>query len=460
MKAMYSPMFLSKVLKSYLCDLNRLSKFNDVRLRKFQDTCFRKILSYSNSVPVYHEIYKKKEVNVKDIVGIADINYLPIISKDDLKKGYPEGIISTKLNRNSLIEVSTSGTTGKSLSIFVDMFDVVTGLFGYLRAIREHGINWRKHRITIIGDFASHTAETGYVKRGIQSWLGNRYLFKNMQWLDTNDEPEKIMKDLCRFKPDFIGGYVGMIGHLALLNEKEEFCDVKPKCIGLSGAVLHKPMRKFIEDSFDTKVFEAYGATESGPIAFECSSGHYHVFSDLVHLEFFRDGKPDFSEKPGNVVVTKLYGRGTPIIRYNAINDIVSPATNSCDCGLSGDCIDRIYGRDDLALYLPGGKVFLASSFNEIFSRVIYELKSQKIKNVSIVQPSFKKVEVGIVIDNKYRDVGSSVNDVFSLIETGFKEKIGSDVDFVIKEIDKVDEKKPRIISKVDSSKFKISEYV
>jgi len=68
---------------------------------------------------------------------------------------------------DNLVKVSTSGTTGKSLSIYVDMFDIIMGLFGYLRTIKEYGLNWRKSNISIIGDFAPHTAETGYVKKGL-----------------------------------------------------------------------------------------------------------------------------------------------------------------------------------------------------------------------------------------------------------------------------------------------------
>ena len=38
--------------------------------------------------------------------------------------------------------VFTSGTTGKTLSLYVDMSDIIMGLFGYIRALREFGINW------------------------------------------------------------------------------------------------------------------------------------------------------------------------------------------------------------------------------------------------------------------------------------------------------------------------------
>ena len=132
MNSFYSPIFLSKVLKSYLFDINRLGNLNDEKLRRYQDKHLRKMVKFAYTVPLYHDKYKKAGIHPEDINGIKDIKKLPMVSKYDFKKYYPDGIISSKINKNKLIEVSTSGTTGKSLSMYVDMFDIVVGLFGYI----------------------------------------------------------------------------------------------------------------------------------------------------------------------------------------------------------------------------------------------------------------------------------------------------------------------------------------
>jgi len=223
---------------------------------------------------------------------------------------------------------------------------------------------------------------------------------------------------------------------------------------------LDKTLKKFIEEIFDAHIFEAYGATESGPIAFQCKHGIYHVMSDLVHLEFLKDGEPVDSREPGQLILTKLYGKGTPIIRYNAINDIVAPLYEKCDCGLSGDLIEKIYGRDDLSLIFSDGKLLLPSSFGEIFSKILYELKTNKIKDVIIIQHSVTKIEIQIVIDEQLRNLGPSVEEIFSFLKQRFQEKIGPQVEIFIKEVKKIDKQKPRIISKVDRSRYKITRYI
>ncbi|KYK30282.1 MAG: hypothetical protein AYK22_04045 [Thermoplasmatales archaeon SG8-52-3] len=459
MNSFNNPIFLLKVLKSYFFEINRLRRLNDEKLRKYQDKRLRKMVKFAYTVPLYHDKYKKEGVHPEDIRGISDINKLPMISKHDFKKYYPDGIVSSKVNKNKLIEITTSGTTGKSLSIYVDMFDIIAGLFGYVRSIREHGIDWRKDKITIIADFAPHTVESGYIHKGIQPRFSSKLFFKNLQWLNTNDPPEKVIEQINKFKPVFIGGYVGMLGHLALLKEKGFGKDISPKVIATTGSPLTNSLKEFLIKSFDATIFQSYGSTESGSIAFECKNGNYHVMSDLVYLEYLKEGRPVESGEAGKILLTKLYGIGTPIIRYDAINDIVAPSKKTCSCGLSGELIDRIYGRDDISLYSPDGRVILPASFGEIFSKVLYELKTNKLKDAIIIQHSLKKIELQVVIDEKQRNIGPSVEKIFSVLRQGLKEKLGKNVEIITKEVKKIDREKPRVIQKLDMKKLKITGY-
>jgi phenylacetate-coenzyme A ligase PaaK-like adenylate-forming protein len=251
-----------------------------------------------------------------------------------------------------------------------------------------------------------------------------------------------------------------MLGHLALLKNEGYGKDISPQYIASTGGVLDKSLRKFIEDAFDARLFEVYGATESGPIAFQCQNEKYHIMSDLVYLEFLKDGEPVSSREPGKLIVTKLYGKGTPIIRYNAVNDIVSPLYEKCTCNLSGRLIDKIYGRDDLSLILPGGKLLLPSFFAEIYSKILYELKTNKLKDTKIIQHSLNKIEIQIVIDEQLRDKGPSAERILAFIRVGFQKKVGPEVEIITKEVEEISRQGPRIISKVDRSRFKIRQYI
>ena len=459
MNSFNNPIFLLKILKSYMIDIDRLRRLSDDKLRQFQDKRIRKMVKFAYTVPLYHDKYKKEGIHPDDVRGAKDIKKLPTVSKHDFKEYYPDGIYSSKINKGKLIEVRTSGTTGKSLSIYVDMFDIVAGLFGYIRSLREHGINWRKDRLTIIADFAPHTVETGYIHRGIQPRFSSNLFFKNMQWLNTNDPPEKVIKEINKFKPDFIGGYVGMLGHLALLKEKGFGKDINPKVIATTGSPLTDSLKDLMNKSFNARIFQSYGSTESGAIAFQCKNGNYHIMSDLVYLEYLKNGEIVNTGEAGKLVLTKLYGIGTPIIRYDAINDILSPSDKRCDCGLSGDIIERIYGRDDISLYTPEGKIILPASFGEIFSKVLYELKTNKLKDAIIIQHDLKKVELQVVIDEKQINTSPSVEEIFSVLRQGLQKKLGDNVEIITKVVKNIDREKPRVIQKLDRDKIKIKGY-
>jgi phenylacetate-CoA ligase len=283
-------------------------------------------------------------------------------------------------------------------------------------------------------------------------------LFKNVQWLDTNSPPEEVIDALESFKPDCIWGYVGMLGHLALLKEQGRGAHVSPRVITATGSILDPPLKKILQQAFHSEVYEVYGATESGPIAFQCTHGGYHVLSDLLYLEVVRQGQPVPVSTPGNLVVTKLYGTGTPIIRYNAINDIVSLRESSCPCGQAGQLIGRIYGRDDLSLILPGGRVLLPASFAEIFSKLLYELHTRKVRNTKIIQHDLQSIEVQVELDPKITT--PSDEEVCRFLQVQFAAKAGPGVAVSVHPVPQIEKGSLRIISHVDRGSIVVSDYI
>lgn len=447
-----------KLLHEYLVSLNRLSRFNEEQLQRFQEKKLRKIIRFANTVPLYHSAFKKAGITPSDIKTIEDISKLPCTTKEDIISNTPQSIVSSTIPSTRLQKISTSGTSGKQLSLFVDITDIIIGILGYLRCMQAHGIQWRSHRLSIIGDFASHTAETGYIKKG---FFSNSKLFKNFQWLDTNKTPDFITKQLTLFQPDFLGGYAGMLGHLALLKYYDKGPTVHPKVIFSTGSVLDPALKQFIEKQFQAPVFEAYGATEAGPIAFQCSHQTFHIMSDLVYVEVLQDEEHVSSKQPGHIVITKLYGKGTPFIRYTAVNDIVAPRYNkTCSCGLSGQHLWKIYGRDDIALFFKGGKVMLASSIAAIFSRLLSEVKTTSVHDTQVVQPDSDTINISLVFDKKEQITDQIFKDICYVLQQGFKEKVGSSVQITIEKKDSLTHTGPRIQSRVKPVQCKDIQYI
>jgi hypothetical protein len=128
---------------------------------------------------------------------------------------------------------------------------------------------------------------------------------------------------------------------------------------------------------------------------------------------------------------------------------------------MAGALIKKVYGRNDLAIYLPNGNVLLPSSFSEIYSKILYELKTNKVKNTKIIQHDLTTLEIQVVIDDTLRTIGPSVEAIFQFIQKGFEEKAGPGVIVTVTEVDSVDTSQgPRIVSMIDKTKYTITHYL
>lgn len=459
MNYLMNPVFLGKILKSYFFDIDRIWNLNRNEIAEFQEKKLIEIVNYAyKNVPFYRDKFKKENVHPKDIKEIEDFQRLPLISKEELHAVKLEDLRPVN-NKKVFVKTTTSGTKGKPLSIYITMFDIVQGLLGYLRTFKEYDINWRRDKIALIVDLRNDSAERKYLNEGVFPSFKPFFSFDNVKVFSFGTRADEMINDLDKFQPDFIGGYVGKLTHLALLKGEGFGKNINPRVIGSSGDTLVTHIRKLIEESFNTTVFDAYGATESGPIAFECKRNKFHIHSDLVFTESLRDGILTNKEVPGNIVLTKLYGEGTPIIRYTGINDIVTLAKNNCECGCAGSLIKKIYGRDNWYLVLPDRKIMLPSSFSEIFGKVVYKYRTRMIQNIQIVQKEINQIEVRLIIDHKLAK--DPIENVFSMIKKEFKEKIGpsSNVDIKVKEF-KSFKQKGYVLSKLKKERIKDKEYI
>jgi len=120
-----NPIFLSRALKSYLSDPSKLNRITNEKLRKYQELSFKRIVKYAYNVPLYHDKYKKAGIHPSDIKGLDDIEKLPIITKDDLRKYSPDKIIPQTFFKKDWIVSRTGGTTGVSLPVYFDMLTVI-----------------------------------------------------------------------------------------------------------------------------------------------------------------------------------------------------------------------------------------------------------------------------------------------------------------------------------------------
>ena len=158
---------------------------------------------------------------------------------------------------------------------------------------------------------------------------------------------------LLQMKPEYIVGYSRSLFLLAKANfdQREKLRGLRIKAvIATTEAFSSAEDSALIADVFGCPVVMEYGAAETGVIAYtHPNDGCYRVFWDLFLLEAI-----PLDEQRSKLLVTTLYPRAMPLIRYD-IGDIAIDATRQADSviGFSG-----ISGRDnDLIEFEPGSFV-------------------------------------------------------------------------------------------------------
>ena len=270
------------LIKSYLTDVERLKESKE-KIEAYREKNFKRILRLAMRTPMYQEKYKGIDVSK---ITLNEIEKLPILTKQDLRKYFPHGIIPNGFNIKKAHVVSTSGSTGQPVSIYTDFFTIIRALMGFVREIREYGINWRKDRMSIIADLTPGSAEEAYLNQTAVPILKPFFSLNNMQILHVGEDVEKLAEKINEFKPKFLGGYPGVLRALAVLKRKGYGKNIEPEVMASSGAVLDEYTKKYIEEAFNAKIYDVYGSTEAGPIAFECKKGNYHIHYDLslIHI--------------------------------------------------------------------------------------------------------------------------------------------------------------------------------
>jgi phenylacetate-CoA ligase len=253
---------------------------------------------------------------------------------------------------------ATSGSTGRRGLFLWDPNEWATVLASYNRSFDWAGVGAGLTHRTRMAVVSSTTPwhQSARVGASVHSpWVPTLRL-------DSGDLLESIVERLNAFQPKVLVAYASM-AHLLAEEQLAGRLRISPGFVFASSEVFTEQARRRVEEAWGNKPFEVYAATEPAGIASECEQHRgMHLFEDLVVTELVdENNKP---VPPGvygeRVLVTVLFSRTMPLIRYE-MSDSVRPATSPhCPCGRPFALIDGIQGREEDVLHFPaksGGQV-------------------------------------------------------------------------------------------------------
>ena len=150
---------------------------------------------------------------------------------------------------------------------------------------------------------------------------------------DSNISMEEMVDFLNKIQPKIICTYVSTIEALAKEQMKGTL-QLKLKEVFTGGESLSQKTREHIENVFGCKMRSMYASTEASAIALDCDYGHMHLHNEnlIVELVDENNNPVPVGEKSHKILITSLYERTVPLIRYE-VSDKVTIHNTSCKCG-------------------------------------------------------------------------------------------------------------------------------
>jgi len=363
--------------------LEREQWLSRAELSQLQDQRLRGLIRHAyQQVPYYRRLFDEHGLHPGDIATVGDLPRVPLLTKAALQRGGPGDFMACGIDRNHCVKRDTSGTSGRHVILYRTKHEDGYGSLTVFRSLFDNGSRPWERQAYIQG--------RDPILRG-ETWLDRVRRLRRMHiWtgLDIQDQ----IRILRPYRPQMIMGFNQSLKLLAHAVRQSGIRDISPRLVFGCAECLDEPSRALINEVFGVRMCDRYGSAEASCIAWECSrhSG-YHLNVDTHVVEFIRDGRPAEPGERGHVVVTPLFLRAMPLIRYD-LEDIGTPADEPCPCGRGLPLMQLIQGRADSFVVLPSGRIVPpAGTFSSIID------KESAVLEFLVVQEDYDLIVVRLV---------------------------------------------------------------
>lgn len=316
--------------------------------------------AYAHS-PFYQEFHQ----------GLADrpLNELPILTKAMMMEHFDEFVTDRgirladvrahaahdKAGERYLNRYWVTATSGSSGHPGFFLFD--EDEWAYIMASFARGQEWSGAKVSLTRRVRMATLASispWHMSSQVAATAKSRWR-PSLRLPASQSLPETVQQ-LNDWQPDMLIAYASMAGVLA----DEQLggrLQIHPEAVYTASEVLTQQTRQRVREAWGDEPFNQYGATETADIAAEYKAcRRMHVFEDLVIVEVVDErGRPvPRGAYGGKVLVTTLFSRTQPLIRYE-LNDSVRLSSEPHACGLPFTVLESIQGREEDTLHLPTG---------------------------------------------------------------------------------------------------------
>jgi phenylacetate-CoA ligase len=407
-------------------DHRRASNLDAAELKRVREWRLRSLVAHAwNNVPLYRDLWSSAGIVPGDIRTQEDFQRLPIVTKEMLRAAYPHASLSRTARPGTYKEIATTGSTGQMMRIAMDNSKELSevAIASPLFISQYQGLKIRRPAMVVDGGVEAFESASQRLFPFTRKWA-----------IDAMAPVEKIVEFLVRRNPDAIASYPTIMTLVCQYADSHGIQLPRPHTVFLGAEAVTPGIRAMIRKSFGAQVLNSYAATEAGYIGFERPGlSGFHLLHWKVLLELVDDdGAPTPHGELGNVVITDLHNRSTPIIRYRGLGDLGrfcpdSPRDMPVLASLEGRKVERV-------LDVAGQRVnpFLLTSHLQ---------KYEEIGRYQIRQEERERVRVLIELINttgRTPTLESTLAGRFERIKGTFRQHLGESMQVDVSVVDRI----------------------
>lgn len=354
----------SKLQKNKLFDeyvrLRQSDWYTEEQLTNLQNDKLNRLIRHCHAnVPYYTKLFDRLGLKPEDIRCRADLEKLPILTKQIIRDNYND-MISLDITKRNPRSQASGGSTGVPLMFMTDRMTWGNKWASSFRAWGWYGFHVGEKIFTFGGNSLVKTQKEK--KKVTRKDVFDKFIMNNLKCDCSDLSPESMQenyKKLMQCRPTAVRGYPAAIYNLARYMDENDLTIPNIRLILTTGEMLLPQHRSTIQKVFHVPVYDSYGAGDGGVVSHECYMHEgLHITEEQCVVEITDSAgnvKPD--GESGYVLTTDLDNYVFPFIRYQ-VGDMAIVKVQKCSCGRSSRLIEQVVGRTGKTLYNKAGQPF------------------------------------------------------------------------------------------------------
>ena len=365
-----------------------------------------KLLKHAVSTTVFYKLYDSES-----------ISNFPVINKTKIKERFSD-FSSSKFSGKSLIEMTTSGSTGTPFRVFQN------------REKKHRNLADTLYFANLAGYELGH--KLVYFKVLIKAKMSPKYMYRlqNIILLDVLKLDESAIQLFIDTMENDGSQKHSILGYVSALESIIRYChkinkktiDASFKSVITMSEGLSKATKENLSTLFNCPVVSRYSNIENGIIAQQLINEEKFLINTASYYIEIMDFESDTIVEngvKGRIVVTDFFNYAMPLIRYDTgdVGALIIENGKSFLSSVEGRKIDLLFDTND----------------KPVSSTIIYKIVWQYHKEINeyqLIQLSKKDYVFKINCDVSFNKENQLIS--------GFKSYLGSDANFTVEYVDKV----------------------